>query len=231
MSSSAFTNVFPGLDPLELPDNPDPRAPCVILLDVSGSMSGRPIDELNNGLKAYQAAIRSDKLTSRRVEICLVTFGGTVQVVQPFVEARHFEPPTLATSGETPMGAAILEGIKLLDHRKSELRQRGIPLYRPWLWLFTDGGPTDGASTWRSACDAVQAGETSAFTFFSVGVGGANMSKLGELSSKVAPVSLDGVDFTKFFLWLSASQRVVSQSQPGQSGIKLPPPDWTNISL
>ena len=29
--------------------NPEPRCPCILLLDVSGSMSGRPINELNTG--------------------------------------------------------------------------------------------------------------------------------------------------------------------------------------
>jgi uncharacterized protein YegL len=230
MSTSTFTNVFPGLDPRELPDNPDPRAPCVILLDVSGSMSGAPIDELNRGLQVYQSVIQADKLASRRAEIALVTFGGTIQVVQPFVEARYFQAPTLSTSGDTPMASAVLEGIRLITERKAELKQKGITYYRPWLFLFTDGGPTDGEPMWRSAREAIQTGEASAFTFFPVGVGGANMTKLGELSLKMPPVSLDGIDFTRFFLWLSKSQSVVGQSQPGQD-IKLPPPDWTNIKL
>lgn len=31
-------------------DNPEPRCPCLLLLDVSGSMQGRPLDQLNQGL-------------------------------------------------------------------------------------------------------------------------------------------------------------------------------------
>jgi len=31
-------------------DNPEPRCPCLLLLDTSGSMQGRPISELNAGL-------------------------------------------------------------------------------------------------------------------------------------------------------------------------------------
>lgn len=34
----------------EFADNPDPRLPCVLLLDTSSSMSGESIDELNRGL-------------------------------------------------------------------------------------------------------------------------------------------------------------------------------------
>jgi uncharacterized protein with von Willebrand factor type A (vWA) domain len=36
----------------DLKSNPQPRCPCVLILDVSGSMGGRPINELNEGLKA-----------------------------------------------------------------------------------------------------------------------------------------------------------------------------------
>ena len=38
--------------PFEFPDlvsNPEPRCPCLLLLDTSGSMSGRPLAELNEG--------------------------------------------------------------------------------------------------------------------------------------------------------------------------------------
>ena len=39
----------------EFADNPEPRCPCLLLLDTSVSMRGRPIDELNAGLIAFRA--------------------------------------------------------------------------------------------------------------------------------------------------------------------------------
>ncbi|MGN6627624.1 MAG: hypothetical protein ACTHLN_13480, partial [Tepidisphaeraceae bacterium] len=35
-------------------ENPEPRCPCVLLLDTSQSMFGQPIQELNEGLIAYK---------------------------------------------------------------------------------------------------------------------------------------------------------------------------------
>ena len=35
-------------------DNPEPRCPCVLLLDTSGSMQGQPISQLNAGLKQFE---------------------------------------------------------------------------------------------------------------------------------------------------------------------------------
>lgn len=34
----------------EFVDNPEPRCACLLLLDTSGSMSGAPIQQLNEGL-------------------------------------------------------------------------------------------------------------------------------------------------------------------------------------
>ena len=37
---------YAGFEASEFAENPEPRVPCVLLLDVSGSMSGQPIAEL-----------------------------------------------------------------------------------------------------------------------------------------------------------------------------------------
>ena len=55
--------------------NPEPRCPCILLLDVSGSMSGRPINELNAGLVTFRDELLADPLALKRVELGIVTFG------------------------------------------------------------------------------------------------------------------------------------------------------------
>ncbi|MBO9633495.1 MAG: hypothetical protein J7578_10300, partial [Chitinophagaceae bacterium] len=56
-------------------DNPEPRCPCVLLLDTSGSMSGKPIAQLNEGIQTLKKELLADPLASKRVEIAVVTFG------------------------------------------------------------------------------------------------------------------------------------------------------------
>lgn len=48
--------------------NPEPRCPCILLLDVSGSMNGRPINELNAGLVTFRDELLADPLALKRVE-------------------------------------------------------------------------------------------------------------------------------------------------------------------
>ena len=82
--------------------NPEPRCPCILLLDVSGSMNGRPINELNAGLVTFRDELLADPLALKRVELGIVTFG-PVHVEQPFTSAANFFPPILFAQGDTPM--------------------------------------------------------------------------------------------------------------------------------
>lgn len=208
----------------EFADNPEPRCPCLLLLDTSASMAGVPIDELNRGLAAFREELQSDALAMKRVELALVTFG-PVQLLSDFHTPDIFLPPLLAAAGDTPMGAAINGGLEMIRQRKLAYKANGIPYYRPWVFLVTDGAPTDD---WRSAAAMVREGEaTNGFSFFAVGVEGADMDVLSRISVRT-PLRLGGLRFRDLFIWLSASLSNVSHSQVGQA-VALAPPGWARV--
>ncbi len=240
---------------VELATNPEPRCPCVLLIDVSGSMSevvGDPgkdlgytvqqdgqtyravsggttrIDKVNEGLKAYQADLLTDSLAMQRVEVSVIAFGGSVETVVPFISASQFTAPTLTTNGETKMGAAILQAIDAIEERKTLYKQNGLHYYRPWIFFITDGEPTDA---WKVAAEKVREGEKNKkFAFFAVGVEGANFDILKQISVR-EPLHLKGYSFREMFVWLSQSQRSVSHSTPGQEDqVKLTAPTgWASL--
>jgi len=191
--------------------NPEPRCPCLLLLDVSGSMTGEPILELNAGLKEFRDELVGDGLASKRVEVACITFG-PVNVATEFETADAFQPPWLRPMGDTPMGAAITAGVELVRLRKEAYRKNGIAFYRPWIFLITDGAPTDA---WDAAAQEVKKGETAkSFAFFAVGVQGANMDVLRRIAVR-EPLKLKGLQFRSLFRWLSNSMKSVSRSTPG----------------
>lgn len=208
----------------EFAENPEPRCPCLLLLDTSASMAGAPIDELNRGLVTFKSELAADTLAMKRVELGVVTFG-PVRLLSDFRTPDLFIPPSLSCSGDTPMGGAIAGGVEMIRQRKQAYKSNGISYYRPWVFLITDGVPTD---SWEQTVAMVAAGEESkSFSFFAVGVEGADMNVLGRISVR-PPLKLSGLRFGDLFTWLSSSLSNVSRSQVGQA-VQLPPPGWAEV--
>ncbi len=59
---------------VEFAENPEPRCPCILLLDVSRSMQGPPIQQLNEGLAVFRRHLAEDSLAMKRVEVAVITF-------------------------------------------------------------------------------------------------------------------------------------------------------------
>ena len=207
-------------------DNPAPRCPCLLLLDTSGSMVGTPIEQLNAGLTDFKNALMEDSIAMKSVEVAVVTFG-PVKIESTFHTAPNFFPPIFTANSDTPMGSAIKQGLDLLRLRKEDYRANGIPYYRPWVILITDGAPTD---EWQSVANLIKNGEDSkSFVFFAVGIGGADMGVLRQINVNREPLKLQGLKFRELFKWLSDSMGGVSRSAPGTAVSLTSPRGWAEV--
>lgn len=225
-----YSTSIVGLPEPEFVENPSTRCPVCLLLDTSGSMSGKPIEELFQGLKILEETLKEDDIARYTVEVSIVTFDSSVQVVQDFVTINEFQAPNLSASGTTHMGSAINKGLDLIEQRKQQYKDNGVPYYRPWLFLITDGAPTD---SWKSAAKRVRQAESDRkLSFFTIGVQGAKMKTLKQIAPvNRPPMMLKGLNFQDLFLWLSNSVAQVSHSKPGDQ-LALPPTDgWGSISV
>lgn len=208
-------------DNAEFALNPEPRCPCVLVLDTSGSMSGAAISALNEGVQQFASEIQKDPLAAQRVEVAIITFG-PVRKALDFTTAMSFVPPPLVAEGVTPMGEAILRALDTISARKLSYKSSGISYYRPWIFLITDGAPTDSVEAAGQRIREAEANKSVAF--FAVGVQGADLNALAQISVR-PPIKLQGLQFREMFSWLSSSLQRVSQSQVGQE-VSLPAVGW-----
>jgi uncharacterized protein YegL len=225
-------------DRIEIANPQHPHCPTVLVLDVSGSMNGDKIRQLNQGIEYFKEDVGSDDLARKRVDVGIVSFGSDVRVAHDFSSVETLDPPNLKAHGSTPMGKAILTAVDLVRKRKQEYKQKGTDYYRPWIFLVTDGEPTDmkpGDELWSQVVETVHSGERSKdFLFFSVGVEPADMELLRRLSPpERPPVGLRRGQFKEMFAWLSRSQQRVSASRVGdQVALEDPsgPKGWAEIA-
>ena len=245
-------------DEIQFAENPEPRCPCVLVVDVSSSMEGDKIEQLNNGIAALARELKGDPLASLRTEVAIVTFAGIAEMAQGFVTADQFHPQRLNADegilieedqfyaeplyigdslGQTlppdyvtedgrycynaPFrllgGTNTSEGINLaldeIEKRKRMYNDNGIDYFRPWLFLITDGEPTEHLETVNDAAKRLKdADSQKRVAAFSVGVEGANMDMLARISPR-HPLMLKELDFSSMFVWLSQSMSRVSRSR------------------
>lgn len=225
---------------IDYSENPNQRTPCVLILDTSGSMQaatangGTRIGALNEGIKLLEQSLKDDSTALVRVQLAIVTVGGPqndADLMMDWTDATHFQAFTLKADGSTPLGRGLRIGLQLVEQIKSDLKSSGISYTRPWMMVITDGEPTDNTEEWSKAVMECKDAESNRkVEIFTIGVEGANMSKISELSSK-PPLQLEGVKFKELFVWLSASLSAASRSRPGDK-LELPSTDpWRHVGM
>ncbi len=224
-------------DRAEFADNPEPRCPIVLILDISASMKGQRIKTVNQALIKFRDTIREDSATALRADVGIVAFAGKAWVTLDFTNGVDFEPPILsADSGYTRNSGtnysnAINLALDITEARKQSYRDSGVAYYRSLAYFLTDGEPLDkGRDLDRAAARLSEVEENRGIAFFAFQVGGKVTKKLANLAPRNRPpVELKNMEqLAGSIEWLSRSVTAVSQSQPGR-GIRLPEQDFLDF--
>ena len=214
-------------------ENFEQKCLCVLVLDTSYSMDDGSIDELNAGLKRFQSELLNDKVTRDRLEVAIVTFDSDVKTIQKPALLTDFTMPSLSCNGSTCMIDGISEAIDIVDERKQYYKSHGIPYYRPWIVMMTDGYPDSDQDVEGMSSRIKDAHQHKEFVFMGVGVGDQiSEDVLKQLAqSDFPPMKMQAVKFCEFFTWLSNSMSGVSNSTPG-SDVNVPSPtDWLDAMI
>ena len=212
---------------IELVNNQQQRQPCVLVLDASYSMQGTRIEQLNAGLKTFEQNIKDDDIAAERVQTMIIRCGGDVEVVSDWTDAENFDPPHLIAEGGTPLGEAVKRARDEIEKRKTDYRNAGVVYLRPWIFIISDGMPTD--DNWENEADELKRDENNnKYTTFTVAVDDGDVDILSKFSNR-SVVHMKGIDFSKMFVWLSKSMKMASRKVDDSETTNLPPVDWSSV--
>jgi len=211
----------------------EPHLACVLLLDTSGSMNGAALDSLNQSINNFIQQTSMDEMAMKRVDVAIISFDDKPELVMPFTPISQMEPVNLTAGGLTAMGAGINMAIDQVKERNRFYASLGVPCFKPWIFMITDGSPTDDIT---SAMQKIQEEESKGthgkLKFFALGVGNYNKEVLKKLTKRV--MELSDTDFSGIFDWMSESMCAISVSRVGENvqlgmlpeNARIVPDDW-----
>lgn len=207
--------------------------PVLLLVDNSGSMANEKINTVNIALKEMIAEFSAIKNAKGKISIGIITFGNTVEVVQPIDKIENIVVPEFKAAGKTWMGQAIDQAIDILED-KNQVPERA---YTPTIILLSDGLPSDcpgkmnpreyDFSQWEPLQRLHSIERLKRCPKLALGIGkGTNYKMLNAfINNPDVPVikANDLATITKFFQWVtySISKRSVS-SNPNEAVIEDP---------
>ncbi len=206
------------------------RLPVYFLVDVSESMVGEPIKQVENGMRQIIQELRTDPYALETAFVSIIAFAGKAKSLSPLTELYKFYPPTFPIGGGTSLGTALNFLMDDIDKNvvKTTAEMKGD--WKPIIFLFTDGTPTDNPS---AAIDRWQQKYSRKANLVAISIGdNADTKLLGQISDNVLRLNdTDEMSFKAFFKWVTDSIRTTSQSvsDMGDDSLALAPTTGINL--
>lgn len=210
------------------------RLPVYLLLDISGSMMGEPIEAVKTGVQTLVSTLRQDPYALETAYLSVITFDSSARQVAPLTELAAFQVPDISATGTTALGDALSVLAQSIENEVGKTTSEIKGDWKPLVFIMTDGVPTDD---WRKGLDKLNRVKTGIIVACAAGHG-ADTSVLKQITEVV--VQLDTADSSTikaFFKWVSASvstgSQKVDQGQKEVTGLNdlPPPPPEVNIVL
>ena len=206
------------------------RLPIYFLVDVSESMVGTPVEEVQQGMRTIVQTLRTDPYALETVYVSIIAFAGKAVTLSPLTEIYKFYPPVFPIGGGTSLGAGLDALMDDIDRSVKKTTREARGDWKPIIFLFTDGNPTDNYlkafNRWnkhyRGHCNLV-----------AISIGdNVNVLTLSQITDDILLLKdTDRESFTKFFKWISASIQATSMSVEATNtdGVKLAPTSGINL--
>jgi uncharacterized protein YegL len=184
------------------------RLPVYLVIDVSGSMHGEPIEAVRNGMQTLVSTLRMDPYALETAFLSVITFDGNAQQVIALTDLMNFNPPDIEAGSTTSLGAALKVTRECIDREVQTTTAETKGDWKPIVFLMTDGRPTDD---WQAGLQEFNQARPGMVVACAAGPH-ADTDILKQITDDV--VSLDTADTSTiqaFFKWVSASVTTASQ--------------------
>jgi len=197
------------------------RLPIYFLIDISESMVGEPIQQVEEGLATIIQALKTDPSAIETVWVSIIVFAGQPKTLVPLQEIINFYPPKFPIGSGTSLS-------KGLGHLMFELRRNLVKTtaeqkgdWKPIVFLFTDGVPTDDT---KAAIREWKQNWARTANLVAVSFGNETDTRLlSELTENVLHFNnTDAAAYKQFFKWVTDSIKTSSVSvENNSSGFEL----------
>ncbi|HLG13304.1 MAG TPA: VWA domain-containing protein [Blastocatellia bacterium] len=113
--------------------------PVIFLIDVSSSMAGLGIQQVNINLKEYVDALKIDPETKDAVQLSIVTFSDSADTVMKFEPVTKAVAPNLTTQSSTNLASGLAEVMRVVQEKADFIKAK---CKRPLLVFMSDGNAT-----------------------------------------------------------------------------------------
>lgn len=193
------------------------RLPVYFLMDVSDSMAGEPIKAVADGMDAIVADLRNDPYALETMYVAVLVFAGKAEIRANLEELALFHAPTLPIGAGTSLGAGLnllMDNLDM-DVQKTTATKKGD--WKPLIFLFTDGCPTDNPGLAIERWNR-QYRRNANLVVVTFGVN-ADMKLLRRLTDDVLSLTdTTPASFRQFFRWVSASLQTSSMAVNESNG-------------
>ena len=206
------------------------RLPIYFLIDVSESMVGEPIQQVEDGLSTIIQTLKTDPNAIETVWISVIVFAGQAKTLIPLQEIISFYPPKFPIGSGTSLSIGL--GHLMYELRKNIVKttseQKGD--WKPIVFLFTDGVPTDDT---KPAIAEWKRNWQKTANMIAVSFGNNTDTRLlGELTENVLHFkNADAAAYQQFFKWVTDSIKTSSVNiENNADGFELASLDGDTIS-
>lgn len=187
------------------------RLPIFFLIDVSESMVGEPIRNVNDGIKMIMSGLKSNPMALETVYISIIAFAGKVKTIVPLTYILDFIPHDLPIGGGTALGKAMNYLMDEINKQVQKTTYERKGDWKPIVFLLTDGCPTDQCA---SAIKRWSAEFKNRATLVAIAMANqVDINILREFTKNVFMFkNTDTKTYKDFFKWISSSIEMKSKN-------------------